>query len=115
VILSREMGFSARHSHKGMLYEPSHVHDYVVRVSFAGEINEEGFVVDFRAVKRLFMKLVSEELEGKDLDGVFEYPTAENLSRWIWDRLKPFFPLHSVEVREKPHSAAIYFGEGKTQ
>ena len=111
MILSREIGFTARHSHKGMLYEPSHVHHYVVRVSFVGDTNEEGFVVDFRAVKRLFLRLVTAELEGKDLDTIFEYPTAENLSKWIWSRLAAFFPLHSVEVREKPHSSAIYFGK----
>ena len=111
MILSREIGFSARHSHKGMLYEPSHAHNYVVRVSFEGHTNEEGFVVDFRAVKRLFLRLVTAELEGKDLDGIFEYPTAENLSKWIWAKLAAFFPLYSVEVREKPHSSAIYFGK----
>ncbi len=113
MILSREMGFSARHSHKGMLYEPKHGHDYVVRVSFSGELNEEGFVVDFRAVKRLFLKLVAAELEDRDLDDLFEYPTAETISIHIWNKLAPFFPLHSVEVREKPHSRAVYFGEGK--
>ncbi len=109
--LSREMGFTARHSHRGMLYEPSHIHNYVVRVSFEGPLNEEGFVVDFRAVKRLFLRLVAQELEGKDLDSVFEYPTAENLSVFIWNQLAPFFPLHSIEVREKPHSSAIYYGK----
>ncbi len=111
MILSREIGFTARHSHKGMLFEPTHEHNYVVRVSFEGDTNEEGFVVDFRAVKRLFLRLVTAELEGRNLDALFEFPTAENLSKWIWAKLAPFFPLHSVEVREKPHSSAIYFGK----
>ena len=80
-------------------------------VTPAVRLAEEGFVVDFRAVKRLFLWLVTAELEGKDLDGIFEYPTAENLSKWIWAKLTAFFPLYSVEVREKPHSSAIYFGK----
>ena len=65
------------------------------------------------ACRKRGLKLVTAELEGKDLDDVFEYPTAETLTIYIWNKLAPFFPLHSVEVREKPHSRAVYFGEGK--
>jgi 6-pyruvoyltetrahydropterin/6-carboxytetrahydropterin synthase len=110
MLVSREIGFHAFHSHKGMLSEPHHDHDYKVTITMEGEPNEEGFFVDFRAVKRIFRRVVAKELDGKDLDTIFEYPTSENLAAWIWDRLTPFFPLHSIEVREKPHSSAMYFG-----
>lgn len=114
VRLSREITFKARHSHRGMMFEPSHPHDFSVRLFFEGVLNEEGFLVDFRAVKRLAHRLVVRELDGSDLDTKFAYATSENLAAWIWERLAPFFPLHSVEIREKQHSSAVYYGPGET-
>jgi len=111
MLVSREVVFHAYHSHHGMLIEPSHEHDYRVVITMQGARNEEDFVCDFRAVKRIFKKVVGNVLEGKNLDTLFEYPTAENLSVWIWNKLILFFPLHSIEVREKPHSSVVYFGE----
>jgi 6-pyruvoyl-tetrahydropterin synthase len=82
----------------------------VVRITMIGEPNEEGFVCDFRAVKRLFKRVVVCDLEEKNLDELFEFPTAENLVQWIWARLIPFFPLYSLELREKSHSSVVYRG-----
>lgn len=111
MIVSREVGFRAFHSHHGMLLEPPHGHDYKVKIVMDAAVNEEGFVCDFRAVKRTFKRVVGKELESRNLDELFEYPTAENLVVWIWDRLAPFYPLHSLELREKAHSAVTYFGK----
>lgn len=108
--VSREIGFKASHSHHGMMYEPVHPHEFTVRITMEGELNEEGFICDFRAVKRLFNRLVTKELSGVNLDTIFEFATSENLAAWIWKKLDPFFPLYSIEVREKPHSSAVYFG-----
>ena len=108
--VSREIGFHAVHSHHGMITESKHGHDYKVVLTFEGEPNEEGFVCDFRAIKRMFKRLVAEPLDGGDLDGLFEFPTAESLAIWIWNRLQIYFPLFYVEVKEKPHSSAVYFG-----
>ena len=110
MIVQREVGFRAFHSHHGMMYEATHPHDFRVSVSMQGEPNEEGFICDFRAVKRMMKRLVVNELEGKDLDRIFEYSTSENLAIWIWDKLAPFFPLYRVEVQEKHHSRAVYYG-----
>jgi len=110
MLVSREVGFHAFHSHKGMLSEPSHDHEFKVVLWMEGEVNEEGFVCDFRAVKRIFNNVVKSELEGKDLDLLFDYPTAESLAIWIWEKMAPFFPMNSIEVKEKPHSRAVYYG-----
>lgn len=110
MLLSREVGFRAYHSHRGMLSEPNHPHDFIVVLSMKGDLNEEGFVVDFRAVKRTFRRVIAKPLEGTNLDERFEYPTSENLAVWIWEQMIAFFPLYSVEVREKPHSRAVYYG-----
>lgn len=110
MVVSREIEFRAFHSHHGMLSEPVHPHDFKVRVSLKGEANEEGFIADFRAVKRLFRRIIVQELEGKNLDDYFEYATSENLAVWVWKKLEPFFPLYCIEVREKAHSSAFYYG-----
>lgn len=110
MVVCREIEFQAFHSHHGMLSEPVHPHDFKVRVSMKGEPNEEGFIADFRAVKRLFRRIIVQELQGKNLDDYFEYATSENLAIWVWKKLEPFFPLHSIEVREKAHSSAFYYG-----
>ncbi|MGE3759365.1 MAG: 6-pyruvoyl tetrahydropterin synthase family protein [Pseudobdellovibrionaceae bacterium] len=110
MIVSREIAFRAFHSHKGMLSEPFHQHEYRAVIGIEGSPNEEGFVCDFRAVKRTFNRVVAQRLEGANLDEVFEYPTAENLAVWIWNAMTTYYPLHSVEVYEKPHSRAVYFG-----
>lgn len=113
MIVSREIAFEAFHSHKGMLTEPKHPHTWRVQVAMAGEPNEEGFICDYRAVKRTFNKLVGTKLEGRNLDEMFEYATSENLAAWVWAQLAPFFPLYSITVYEKPHSRAVYFGPEK--
>jgi 6-pyruvoyl-tetrahydropterin synthase len=93
-----------------MLYEPPHEHEFRVTLTLEGPMNEESFVVDFRAVKRTFRRIVGRRLEGADLDRLFPFPTAEALAVYVWEAMEKFYPLHSVEVREKPHSAAVYFG-----
>jgi len=110
MIVSREVSFNARHSHHGMLFEPNHNHEFTVRISIEDAPNSEGFVCDFRALKRIFKRVIGTQVEGRNLDMLFEFPTSENLAKWIWNKLDAFFPLHSIEIREKPHSRAIYYG-----
>ena len=55
--VSREVSFHAFHSHRGMLSEPVHDHEFKVRILLEGEPNEEGFICDFRAVKRIFNRV----------------------------------------------------------
>jgi 6-pyruvoyltetrahydropterin/6-carboxytetrahydropterin synthase len=93
-----------------MLSEPNHEHEFKVVITMDGALNEEGFICDFRAVKRLFKRLIGSRLEGTNLDDRFAFPTSENLAVWIWRELDRFFPLYSIEVREKPHSGAVYYG-----
>lgn len=110
MVVSREVVFRAYHSHRGMLFEPNHPHDFVVVVGIESDCNEEGFVCDFRAVKRTFNRVIKQRVQEANLDLMFEFPTSENLAKWIWGELRTFYPLSFVEVREKPHSKAIYQG-----
>ena len=46
-----------------------------------------------------------------DIAGL-ENPTSENISRWIWQQLKPCLPILSkLEVKETCTSGCIYRGE----
>ena len=46
-----------------------------------------------------------------DIEGL-ENPTSENVSRWIWQRLKPKLPLLSkIVVHETCTSGVVYRGE----
>lgn len=56
-----------------------------------GEIDPQtGWLVDFGEIKRAFQPLL-DKLDHRYLNEVegLENPTAENIARWIWQRLKP--------------------------
>ncbi|MFP4144371.1 MAG: 6-carboxytetrahydropterin synthase QueD [Phycisphaeraceae bacterium] len=91
-----------------------HGHSYYVDVVVSGEVDpEKGYLVDFgelkAAIKPLEQRLdhyLLNEIEG------LENPTAENLGRWIYDRLKPEVPLlERIRVRETCTASAEYAGD----
>jgi 6-pyruvoyltetrahydropterin/6-carboxytetrahydropterin synthase len=111
MILSYSFRLPISHSHKGQLSEATHHHEAVeIEVRVEGELNREGFVVDYREIERLGEREVVAHLKGRDLDTLLEYPTSENLAIWVWRRLEAHLPLQAVIVREMPHIAAIYHG-----
>jgi 6-pyruvoyltetrahydropterin/6-carboxytetrahydropterin synthase len=69
--------------------------------------------MDFADLKAAF-KPVLEQLDHYYLNDIpgLENPTSENISRWIWHKLKPDLPLLSrVEIRETCTSGCVYRGE----
>lgn len=93
-----------------------HGHSYRVEIHVQGQVSEpSGWILDFGDLKTAFQPLLDRldhyylnEIEGLD------NPTSENLSRWIWDRLKPTLPqLSMVVVRETCTSGCSYSGEEK--
>ena len=90
-----------------------HGHTFVVEVHLSGEVDpEKGWVLDFNelcaAVNPLMEQLdhsVLNEVEG------LENPTSENLSVWLWERLRPRLPqLCRIVVKETPSSGCVYEG-----
>jgi len=114
----REMNFEAAHrlphvpaNHKcGRL----HGHSYKVEIHIQGQVSEtSGMVIDFADVKVAFQPLMDrlDHYYLNDIEGL-ENPTAENLSVWIWDRLKPALPaLCMVLVKETCTAGAVFEGE----
>jgi len=88
-----------------------HGHTYSVTLGVEGPVREpEGWIVDFAEFKRAFAPLLQQMDHHclNDLEGL-ENPTAENMARWIFERLDPRLEhLHDVTVKETPTTAAVY-------
>src|SRR5437879_5943345 len=68
-----------------------HGHSYRIEVHVTGKPGaESGWVVDFAAIKEVFQP-IHETLDHRYLNEIegLANPTTENLSRWIWQRLRP--------------------------
>ena len=89
-----------------------HGHSYKVRVYVAGELDRNGFVVDFGDIKKA-ARPVFDQLDHNFLNQIpgLENPTSEVLSRWIFLRISQVIPgLRKVAIRETCTSGAIFTG-----
>ena len=90
-----------------------HGHTYRFRVFLSGELDPHlGWIMDFKQLKdcvgpvldRLDHKLLN-EIEG------LSNPTAELITIWIWNQIKPSLPqLSRIELYETPTTGVIYEG-----
>jgi len=112
-------GFDAAHRFAGMprghRYRGVHGHSFGVEVALRGAPQPpNGFVADFSkletACTQLHKKLDHTLLN--DIAGL-EQPSLENLSMWIWQKLKPKFPgLTRVTVRRDSLGQACTYRGG---
>ena len=116
--ISIEDTFDAAHCLRGYDGNCSrlHGHTYKVCASFrSGELDTSGMSMDFRVAKKV-LKPVLGYLDHQYINDLPEFsidnPTAENLARFIYNRVKSQLPqLYSVSVWETPTSCATYFEE----
>ena len=97
--------------------ERLHGHNYGVEVCVQGErlLPDTELLLDFTDMKAL-LKTALETLDHQFLNDVPPFdainPSAENISRYIWQRLAPLLPegvtLYSVTVSEKDIQSATY-------
>lgn len=90
-----------------------HGHSFRIEVHVSGEVGElTGWVMDFADLRRAFQPLF-DQLDHQylnDIEGL-ENPTSENLSRWIWQRLRHRLPgLGKIVVQETCNAGCIYTG-----
>lgn len=85
-------GFNSAHflpnMHEGHACRCIHGHRYKVTLCIIGPKNEEGYVVDFCAV-RAELGLHIAQLDHKMLNDVLPDPTSENLCEWFLLRYQP--------------------------
>ena len=118
VSLSKTFSFEAAHwlptfpeAHK---CRRMHGHSFHVDIVVEGEVPEEtGYLMDYGEIKKAITP-VEEALDHRclnDIEGL-ENPTAEMLSRWIWDRISEQIPcLFEIRVKETCTSECVYRGE----
>lgn len=118
VRLSKSFSFEAAHwlptFPEGHKCRRMHGHSFHVDVIVAGDVDEtEGYLIDYGEIKAAIAP-VEKQLDHyvlNEIDGL-ENPTAENVARFIWDRLKPELPLlNEVIVHETCTTACHYHGE----
>ena len=73
-------------------------------VEAAGELKngstyEDNMVIEFDEMKRICWETL-QRLDHTDLDNMFDFPTSENISMWIFEELKDKIPIHSVKFFE---------------
>ena len=99
--VGRRFHFDAAHylpEYKGKC-EELHGHTYTLDIVVEGEKNEEGMVLDFNKLEEIVKENVLEELDHKNLNDLFENPTAENIASWIFEQLEDKIkPLQGLRV-----------------
>ena len=86
-----------------------HGHNYVLEVVVAGEVDPaSGYVFDLKSLSDVIGRQVIRDVDHRNLNTDVPWlkgriPTAENLARACWERLRPELPdglLRSVRVWE---------------
>ena len=86
-----------------------HGHNWIITVTCeANHLNESGMVMDFAEIKEVVMQLDHDDInQVLEVDlGTALNPTAENIAKWIADKLGP--RCKRVEVQESEGNVAEY-------
>lgn len=119
-LITTETKFSAAHHLRGYPGEcrEIHGHNFRVQITVAStKLKKEGFIMDFRGLKRELNEVVS-YFDHKNLNELPEFkkinPSAENISKIIWKRInvkiKSPVKLKEVRVWESDTNFAAYQG-----
>ncbi len=95
---------------------PGHGHNYVLYVSMAGEVDQNGMVLNLSEVKHIIAKEITSQLNFSFLNTAWpefaeSLPTTENLARVIWQKLHQHLPLVNIQLFESPELWADYQGK----
>ncbi len=92
-----------------------HGHSFRVDIVVEGDVpQDKGYLIDYGQIKDAAGPIV-DELDHRLLNEIegLENPTAELITKWVYDRLKPALPLlFEVRIHETCTTAAAYRGEG---
>ena len=114
MILRKEYWFESAHfiyNHPGKCRN-LHGHSYKLFVCIEGTPDREtGMIVDFDDLSKVVSEKVIARLDHRFLNDLIPLSTAENISIWIWEQLKPDLPgLCQIEVFETTDNCVIYRG-----
>ena len=90
-----------------------HGHSFKIEIVVAGDCDPKlGWLIDYADISDAFKPLLA-QLDHYYLNEIpgLDNPTSENISAWIWERLKPALPLLTeVVVAETCQSRCVYRG-----
>jgi hypothetical protein len=70
---------------------------------------DTGFVLDFGVLKKAVQEFVVDKFDHGFLNEYLEYPTCENMCKWIWAQLSPHIKgLSLVKVQETDGSYCTF-------
>ncbi|HSW97206.1 MAG TPA: 6-carboxytetrahydropterin synthase QueD [Candidatus Saccharimonadales bacterium] len=112
MIVCKEITFDAAHkleNYPGKC-QNLHGHTYKLQICVKGEVQQNGLVIDIKELKECISKNILAELDHAYLNDIIKQPSIENISMWIWDKLKDFLPLYEIKLWETPTNFVIYSG-----
>ena len=90
MIVLKEFEFDAAHylpEYNGKC-ERLHGHTYKLVVKVQGTPDHEGMVIDFIRLKNIVKENVLVHLDHACINDILPQPSAENISVWVWNKLK---------------------------
>lgn len=104
--------FSAAHyleNYRGKC-EKMHGHTFQIEVAIqVNRLDKSGIGIDFQTLKAFVESILPDH---RVLNDVFDFsPSAENLARYFFNRIKEAYPVVRVLVWESENAAACYSGD----
>lgn len=105
--ISKRMEIAGAHNLK-LSYESKcqnlHGHNWIVIVYCKSEeLNQDGMIIDFKHIKNA----IEDKLDHKYINEIVDFnPTAENIARWICEKIGD--KCYKVSVQESEGNIAIY-------
>jgi 6-pyruvoyltetrahydropterin/6-carboxytetrahydropterin synthase len=90
-----------------------HGHSYRLGVTVEGHVDAAtGLAIDFADLKAIVQREVVDVLDHRYVNDLIDNPSAENMTIWMWRRLRPALPgLVEIELWETRRCAVVYRGE----
>jgi len=81
-----------------------HGHTSKIEVEVEGSVKggstyQNNMIMDFDEMKKTCWEVIS-QLDHKNLNTIFEFPTSENIAAWIFQNLESKLPLCAVKFYE---------------
>ncbi len=105
-IISKSFTFEAAHfleKSVNIKNKNIHGHSFYVEIFLLGNINSNGFIVDFAKIEKS-IKTIKEKLDHNflnDIEGLSN-PTLENIGEWLWKHFsKEYANLNQIIIKRK--------------
>lgn len=113
MLVTKEFSFNGAHNLKGYhgKCERLHGHTWTVQVTVKAPVGKDGIAFDFIRLKNIVDENAIQVLDHTYLNDLIENPSAENIARWIWERLEGALPLFEIKIYETRTSFVTYRGD----